>query len=167
MDTVAEFHFDGIKLEALKRVLIGFPFTYTYKKFPDNYCGAGKGIGEKLVPDYIMGFTKFLKWFGLDISLKISPACYIHDNDYEMCEPTWEAFYDANDRLGDNIERIIEAKVKNQRLAAFYRYRATTYCNAVNLHGKSVFWTLKKIQGYSIPENAKKYVDWKKVAETN
>jgi len=38
------------------------------------------------------------------------------------------------------------------------RYRAVTYQNAVDLHGKGIFWSLKAEQGHDIPEDAKHHV---------
>jgi len=163
MDNEVRFIYEGINLRALNLVPISFMYQYTYSTFPDNFCGAGKGLGEKLVPDYIMKFTKFLKWIGCDISLKISPACYIHDKDYEVSTPEWTEFYEANERLRDNIESIINYKIKNEYIRSIYHYRATTYMNAVNIVGRSVFWTLKASEGYNIPEDAKGFVDLEEV----
>ena len=137
-----------------------FPSTkYTYETFPVNYCGAGNGFGEKIVPDFIFGLSRFLRIFGLDFSIKISPACFVHDSDYESAPPEWQEFYDANDRLHENIEHIIEKKARNEILKDIARYRAVTYRNAVDLKGKSVFWSLKAEQGHNIPADAEKYVD--------
>lgn len=129
---------------------------YTYDNFPVNFCGAGKGIGELLVPDYILGFTRFFKWVGLDYSIKISPACAGHDEDWLIAEPTWEAFKEANERFEENIEAIIDCKARNEWMKAQAMYRAITYSNAVTLHGEDIFWTMKSKQGHSLPSEIKK-----------
>jgi hypothetical protein len=157
--TIVTFDFDGIQLSIPEKLLPIFPSNYTYKTFPDNFCGAGDGIGEKLVPDYIFGPTRFLKFIGLNVSIKLSPACWIHDKDWIVAEPTWEAFGETNDRFHKNLEAIIEAKCKYEWLKARALYRPVTYRNAVSIAGKSVFWSLKSAQGFHLPKNAYCHVD--------
>jgi hypothetical protein len=137
-----------------------FPMEkYKYETFPVNYCGEGNGFSEKIIPDYIFGLSRILRVFGLDVSIKISPACFIHDYDYEYCSATWEEFYEANTRLHENIETIIEHRARNEVVRDIARYRAVTYRNAVDLQGKNVFWSLKAEQGHYIPDNAVKHVN--------
>jgi len=125
------------------------------KDFPDNFCGAGEGFGEKIVPDYI-GFS----WAG---GVKISPACWVHDKEWALCGPTWEEFHASNSRFAMNITRIVRDDCKISFWASLLNYRAMTYFNAVSTFGKKIFWTLKVEQGYVIPENAKSLIDWDEI----
>ena len=147
---------EGIKLQCPPSCALAFR-RYSYKSFPTNFCGAGKGLGELIVPDYIFGPTRFLKFIGMDISIKIAPACYIHDADWDCAEPTWDAFHEANDRFHRNLEAIIDKKARCDLVRARAMYRPVTYKNAVDTVGRSVFWALKKKQG-SIPESAQRYI---------
>lgn len=157
------FTFDRtIPLEIPIDLRYKFPMNFTYRTFPDNFCGSGDGVSEKIIPDYIYSYTKWLKWLGLDFSIKLSPACWIHDKEWIITLPTWDAFHESNDRLHRNIESIIEVKCRNEFLKARALYRPVTYKNAVNIHGKSNFWTLKVAQGHTIPSNARIHIDVEK-----
>lgn len=151
--------FDGICLEATDQTAMVFPYDkYTYKTFPDNYCGAGNGLGERLVPDYIFGSTRVFAWCGLDISIKISMACFLHDKEFEYAGPSVTEFVQSNDLLHKNIESIIKVKARNDYVLARAMYRPVTYMNAVSILGRYVFWSLKAAQGYKIPNMADRYV---------
>lgn len=147
---------DGIPLQITLPMVESFNKTfgkYDYESFPASYCGAGNGFGEKLIPDYVYGYTRILPGF-LDISIKLSPACKIHDDDYELAPPTWEAFHEANSRLYANTKSIIVKKtnpglIKRNAL----RYPAI-YSQAVDAFGRGIFWRIKRAQGFSIPPSA-------------
>lgn len=151
-------NFDGIFLQCPEEIFKVFPKDLDYDTFPDDFCGAGKGLGEKIVPDYIFGLTRFLP-FGLDISIKISPACWIHDKDWQLSAPTVQAFTESNDRFHLNIEAIIRAKAKNDWIKARAMYRPVTYMNAVSLAGRYIFWSMKEAQGYEIPYHALDFIN--------
>jgi len=150
---------DGIQLSMPERVLPLFHTVHNYKSFPDNYCGAGKGLGEKLVPDYIFGPSRYLDFMGFNFSIKITPACFIHDEDWSDADPTWTDFYASNFRLSSNIASIIQSKAANGFIKARALYRPVTYQNAVDIAGKGVFWSIKAGQGYKIPHDAVRHVD--------
>jgi len=158
MNKIVPFMFDKILLLAPEKIAEQFPKSYTYDSFPDSYCGAGNGLGEKLVPDYIFGFLRPLRYFGLDYSIKVSPACYIHDKEWWDAEPTAFDFDSSNNRLHTNMESIIEAKARNAFMKARALYRPVTYLNAVNIHGKRIFWSMKAGQGHIVPIEMRKYV---------
>lgn len=144
METIQTLY-AGAKLVMPSLAFNGWPgHLLDYKDFSDCYCGAGHGLGEKLVPDYI--FSLF--WF----RIKISPACWIHDNDWDLAEPTREAFAESNDRFQDNINAIITSQARYGWVERLARYRAATYRNAVDGPGERIFWALKKQQGYDVPE---------------
>lgn len=101
------------------------------KDFPDS-CGAGKGFGEKIVPETAFG-------------LRISPACWIHDEDWWYAKPTWDAFHATNGRLMLNMSMIIV--VKSNRFMMIPRmYRPSTYFIFVSTIGAKHFWRLKQRQ---------------------
>lgn len=93
------------------------------------------------------------------LRIKLSPACFVHDNDWYYALPTLEAFEATNERLEINIGRIIDGCAKFDMLRDLARYRAVTYQNAVDEFGPKVFWNLKVAQGYEIPPEFKKYID--------
>lgn len=109
-------------------------------------CGPGKGIVEKIVPEHI-------------IFLRVSAACYIHDNDWDILPPTWESFHASNSRFISNLLSIIETGSAN-RVIKFFRQRiALDYYIAVD-NAAEIFWKIKKDQqnqgqwtNYIIPPN--------------
>ena len=101
--------------------------------FP-NCCGAGDGIGEKLVPDKILG-------------VKISAACHSHDHCFEFGEPTWADFHQSNSMFIRNIINILRAKSKWRILGYFRILMAATFFYAVDSVGAGVYKAVKKSQG--------------------
>lgn len=96
-------------------------------------CGAGKGIGDAIIPDKIWG-------------LDITEACRIHDFMYSQGR-TEEDRLEADRVLLNNILRLIEADLKASSIpfwraavASARRYRAMTYYNAVRDFGGPAFW---------------------------
>ncbi len=137
-------------------------YGVSYDQFPDDCCGAGKGIGEKLVPDYAFGFTRIfskLKLKSLDISIKLSPACWIHDEDWQRAAPTHEAFDISNERFRFNLDSIIQNKGKNDLVVAIGRHLPITYMNSVDLLGRYVFWSMKYSQGFVLPNDFLSFVN--------
>lgn len=120
---------EGISLLAPAGVVLPFK---TIAECP-SYCGAGQGIGDWVIPE---------KMFGL----KISPACYIHDEDWAVAPPTWEAFHAANSRFLHNLIAIVEATSKSSFLKHIRLYRCVTYYNAVDSRLNKIFWILKNKQ---------------------
>lgn len=118
-----------------------------YNEFPACYCGAGSGIGELLVPDWIFGLFRWCGW-----AILISPACWIHDQDWDLAEPTIEEFTESNDRFQANINALITVANVPGFVKRLARYRACTYRNAVDGPGEAIFWRLKKEQGHDVPE---------------
>ena len=116
--------------------------TWAIGNYP-SCCGAGKGLGEKIVPETIWG-------------LKISHCCYIHDKSWELAKPTWDDFHQTNDMFLRNMLTTIRARPSRVPLINIMRtYRATTYYSAVSLVGFRGFWALKKTQGYLINKEKK------------
>jgi hypothetical protein len=134
----------GIELEIPPHLEMYFP-PLGYEDFPLNFCGAGSGIGEWIVPDTL--------WTGDDL-IKLSPACAIHDTDWVHATPTWDYFHESNSRLYTNIKSIILAKATTERSERFARRVPALYAHAVDTAGRKIFWTIKKKQGYGIPKSA-------------
>ena len=103
------------------------------KDFPDC-CGAGTGLGERLVPDKLLG-------------LRISAACEIHDHDFVVASPTWAAFHAASYRFVQNIYFIIRGK-SNWGMGLLRTAMASFYFYFVDTKGARVFKRLKSKQGY-------------------
>jgi hypothetical protein len=107
---------------------IGFPFDNPID-YPDC-CGAGQGIGEKIVPETIWG-------------VRVSLACFIHDDMWNRGEKSWSNFHQSNSIFLKNIISIIQAYSKSQLLKRLRLYRAVTYYNAVDDLGRDIFWELE------------------------
>ncbi|HBA72318.1 MAG TPA: hypothetical protein DCZ63_09065 [Geobacter sp.] len=131
--------FDHYELITLDRVPLivrgGIEIPYkTLAEFP-NCCGAGEGFWERVVPERIF-------------FLRVSAACWAHDTDMEMTEPTDEAFELMNRIFLINTLSIIDRKSRFELLKMIRRHGAMSYYNAVNTKlalGK-IFWELKRKQ---------------------
>ena len=126
-----------IKIEGVELVVMDYyrpPFT----KLKDykNCCGAGEGLGEKLVPDKILG-------------LSISVVCHIHDFDFENSPPKWSAFHAASFRFVRNIYAIIRAK-SNWGMGLLRTMIASVYFYSVDTKGAKIFERLKNSQGNQV-----------------
>ena len=121
---------EGVPLLVPKNIT-HFPWT-TFKDFP-TYCGPGDGIGDLIVPDKMY-------------RLKISPACYIHDEDFKVVPPTWDGFHSANSRFLHNLITIVEYRSKNNIIKHLRIYRCATYYMAVDSVLNKVFWKIKQDQ---------------------
>lgn len=90
-------------------------------------CGAGRGLGEALVPETMWG-------------LRISPACHIHDFSWEVADR--EDFTFTNFLFLANL--LILIWHGSSKLMYWLRsYRAMTYFNAVQVVGRAGFDRLK------------------------
>ncbi len=143
---------DGMGMQVTEPMVRLFPWC-SYEDFPTNYCGPGDGIGETLIPDSILGLTAFLPGF-LDVSIKLSPACFIHDLDWQFAPATWEAFHDSNCRLYANTKTIIETKAANRLVRWHARKFPAIYAQTVDTVGRPLFWRIKRDQGLAIPASA-------------
>jgi hypothetical protein len=121
----------------------------TLKQYPTHFCGAGKGLSEWVIPDVFWFF-----WY----NIKISPACLVHDLEYALAPPTWDAFRAADSRLQTNINSIIEQFYDEGCVRKFFKALGAIYLLSTDTFGKYVFWELKKKQGHTIPSSAKWYV---------
>ena len=101
-------------------------FTHSDPMDYENCCGSGDGLGEKLVPDTIWG-------------LKISLACFVHDDMFERGEGDWKVFHQSNSVFLKNIISLIHAYSKSFILKHLRLYRAISYYNAVDVFGRSSF----------------------------
>jgi len=145
---------EGMGLQVIDEVVPIFPFC-SYADFPDCYCGAGEGIWQRAVPDYVYGLTRILP-SPLNISIKISPACWLHDKDFEHAPPTWDAFHAANSRLFANTKAIIDKQSEGYPdvLRKHAMRYPDIYSQSVDALGRVVFWRLKSEQGHAIPGSA-------------
>jgi len=145
---------EGMALQITVPMITAFPWQRSYEDFPTNCCGAGAGFWERVVPDYIHIPPIIVR--GADpTAIKISPACSIHDLDWDNAAPSWDDFHAGNSRFYANIKTIVLKKTRagsNTQLYAL-RYPAI-YAHAVDTGGRKVFWKLKRDQGHQIPDSA-------------
>ena len=94
----------------------------------EGRCGAGEGLGEKLVPDNILFIC-------------VTPACSIHDFQFAVGE-THTDFKEANRVFHNNLYRIIQSGSWWLRFAR--RRIADIYFKVVDGPlGAMVFWNNK------------------------
>lgn len=109
-------------------------------------CGAGKGFGEKIVPEKMWG-------------LRISPACHIHDYSWEVAKR--EEFTFSNFLFLANL-LILIWHGSNKLMYWLRSYRAITYFNFVQVVGRSVFYKLRDEEEEKYkpkdPENQPQYI---------
>lgn len=106
-------------------------------------CGAGEGIGDKIVPDTI--------YF-----LPISVACDIHDICWQIAPATEYARKESDYVFLYNMLTIIEAE-SNWFMRALRNQRAMVYYNAVDCELNNIFWKLKREQGHQVPAHVVSY----------
>lgn len=114
---------DGITLYA--------PKGYFSPKEVRDCCGAGRGMGEILVPDTIFG-------------VRISRACHIHDHAWDVASE--EDFTFTNFMFLANIMILIWHGSNSKIMYWIRSYRAMTYFNAVQVVGKKHFMVMKAAQ---------------------
>jgi len=100
--------------------------------FPDC-CGAGSGIGEKIIPETIFG-------------IRVSKACHIHDDCFDNGEATWADFHQSNYMFLRNIIAII-VEESHPVFTWFRLVRAASFFYAVDTVGAKVYARLKRRQG--------------------
>lgn len=90
-------------------------------------CGPGEGLGDKLVPDHILG-------------VKITPACSIHDYMFKTMDGSYKNFKSSNRVFLYNMYRLIEResdswnpllKYARRALARFYYRRVAGPVSAI------------------------------------
>jgi hypothetical protein len=144
---------EGMGLQITEAMVKIFP-KCSYLDFPENCCGAGDGIWEKVVPDYIYIYPIIVHGAKFQ-RIKISPACTIHDLDYDLGPPTWDHFHESNSRLYANIKTIVQKHTIEGSNAQIYALRfPAIYAHAVDTAGRKIFWKIKQEQGFKIPDSA-------------
>lgn len=110
-------------------------FEFLEKEIDDypSFCGAGKGIGDKIVPEFIGG-------------MRCSHICHIHDEWWEKCDPTWIAFLRANMAFGYNLAVYLGTGTGTRRTKLWRFIKGAVYVGAVSTVGWKVFKKLKGIK---------------------
>ncbi len=97
-----------------------------------SFCGAGSGIGDLIVPEYIGG-------------MKCSHICHIHDEWWEACDPTWIAFLRGNMAFGYNLAVYLATGRGGFIDRAWRLFKGALYVGAVSTVGWKIFKKLKGI----------------------
>lgn len=110
----------------------------------ETFCGPGSKWGDRAVPD-----TMYF--------LKVSPACFIHDLSWAVCEPTWSAFHNSNAIFRKNLKAIVRGATKNRILKWLRLKRCEIYFWAVDKSiGSKVFWEDKR---KPVSNHIRSYID--------
>jgi len=132
MDTVVKVLI-GIHGEEVPQVIpeeVDFPCNQV--ELFNDYCGAGEGLFNTLVPEKVWG-------------IPISPACFIHDRMWAMADASWCDFHYSNSVFLSNINALISYQSRSKCLKRIRMYRAVTYYNAVDSIGSEIFWRMKRV----------------------
>lgn len=120
--------FDGVMLEV---PLIGGSvmefLAPTLKDYP-SHCGAGHGIGDKIVPEYIY-------------EAKMSCPCHSHDVSWAVADGSMEEFQQSNRIFRDNMIRVLDHMEKDRRDHAAGMHLVAFYYGAVEV---DIGWAIYK-----------------------
>ena len=101
MMTTIRYH--GVDLQVPEKLVPALPpETLPMAKWP-SFCGAGDGIGNHLVSDYIQG-------------IPIKVICFIHDIEWATTTDTREAFHAANRRFFRNLVSLLNGRLSGSKL---------------------------------------------------
>jgi len=125
--TIQEFH--GVKYQTP----LGFDFLDKDIDDYPSFCGAGSGIGDKVVPEKIGG-------------MPCSHICHVHDEWWEMCDPTWLAFLRGNMAFGYNLAVYLGTGKGSKWDKAWRLIKGSVYVGAVSTVGWKIFKKLKGIK---------------------
>ncbi|PID76818.1 MAG: hypothetical protein CSB24_04630 [Deltaproteobacteria bacterium] len=123
----------AIKVEGIELIVPDFlvdlwPHHLRLDDFP-SFCGAGSGLGDAIVPEKCWG-------------LVLSPACFIHDISWLVCEASWAGFHQSNSMF---VHNMLALNSRSRWLLKQLRaYRIVSYFNAVDTVGAHYFWADKK-----------------------
>lgn len=110
--TTSTIIYAGAILEVPDFLVDLWPHELPLSDWP-TYCGAGDGLGDRIVPDSIWG-------------ARVCPACFIHDIDWAIADGSYRAFQAANNRFKRNLVALTDAQLYSQvRIAA--KIRCNTY----------------------------------------
>lgn len=79
-----------------------WPYDLPLDKWP-TFCGAGRGLGDWLVPDSIY-------------DAQIAPACFVHDIDWIVSPDSYRGFQAANNRFFCNLWALCRAQLPYNKL---------------------------------------------------
>jgi len=110
----------------------GFEFL---DKEIDNYpsfCGAGSGIGDKVVPETIGG-------------MRCSHICHAHDESWESAPATFNGFTVSNALFGFNLTVYLASGNGNWFKKGWRMFKGGLYVTAVSTIGWGIFKSMKGI----------------------
>lgn len=110
------------------------PFEFLVKELVDypSFCGAGSGIGDRIVPEKIGG-------------MPCSHICHVHDEWWEYCDSTWIAFIRGNMAFGYNLAVYLATGGGGFRERVWRLVKGVAYVGAVSTVGWKIFKKLKQI----------------------
>lgn len=129
MLNVSEINCHGAVLLAPSFLVDLWPHELPLKDWP-TFCGAGDGVGDKLVPDTMC----FNNWFGGHSTAYINPACFIHDITSAICDHTVEDFQFSNRLMLKNSISLVNSQL-NFIHAWAARRRCVFYYRSVDVFG--------------------------------
>jgi hypothetical protein len=113
MIKTAIIEYAGAKLEVPEFLVDIWPKDFQLKKWP-TFCGAGDGLGDKIVPDHICG-------------VRASCCCFEHDISWPLSANTFFAFMRCNMRFYRNLRALVLANYDKKKHSRFTVERRCFY----------------------------------------
>jgi hypothetical protein len=95
------------------------------------FCGAGKGIGDKIVPEYIGG-------------MRVSHTCHAHDFSWDESKPTFVDFILSNFAFGYNLFVYLSSRNSGYLKSKWKAFKGLIYFVSVSTVGWKIFKNLKR-----------------------
>jgi hypothetical protein len=129
----------GANIEIPSFLVPLWPRNFPLDQWP-SFCGAGDGLGDRLIPDHIN-------------NVRVACCCFVHDIDWCMSDNSFSGFMRSNLRLWLNLRNVVIANDK----PGWFRHvlaerKCFAYFAAVSIFGHKIF-TLdpKYIKQYEDP----------------
>ncbi|RPI53565.1 MAG: hypothetical protein EHM49_04200 [Deltaproteobacteria bacterium] len=112
---------------------VGFKFPTEFLKDCPDCCGPNSAIWQLSVPESLFG-------------LRISPACMIHDECWNVVEPTWAGFHQSNSIFMTNGASMILARTRFGFVKRVRIYGLASGYILLTFGGAPLFWAYKRRQ---------------------
>ena len=90
---MAEIEYSGAKLNIHPLLALVWPYDFPYQKWP-TFCGAGSGLGDRIIPEYIC-------------KVRVSCVCGDHDIRWSVSEDSFAEALKANWILYQNLRVFV------------------------------------------------------------
>ena len=103
MKSLVTISYQGVALQVPAWLAGVWRYDLPLNDFP-SFCGAGKGLGDWLVPEKNHGAI-------------LSPACFVHDIMWSTSYDTYLHFQKANNTFLKNLKSCVYSQLKDPKIA--------------------------------------------------